>query len=332
MSNPERRMLPFALALVGAAAIGLAAGEASAQAAKEPPGPIEITSGTSPGGTPDVLMRRAAKVLNDEKIVSQPIVVQNRTGGSWMNAANFVLGKSGDQVTVLTIAQPILTTPITTGQPTVYDKLTPIAMFVQGDLTLAVAADSPVSDLKALCEKAKARERSVKVAGAQAGSTDHMVTSLVEKACGAKINYVPFDGGGAATAAFLGGNVDMIVLPPGEVLPHMKAGKAKPIALLSEKRRPEAEFKDLKTAKEQGYDIIWGQSWGLAGPPNMDPALVKFWRDAIAKLVASPAWQKGLSENFQRSEFDPKSDPKAELKKLHDDHLSLLKELGQSKI
>jgi putative tricarboxylic transport membrane protein len=332
MIKRERYVFSAGLGLLCATAIGLAiGGEARAQT-KEPPGPIEITSGTSPGGTPDVLMRRAGKILNEQGIVKQPIVVQNRTGGSWMNAANFVLGKSGDQVTVLTIAQPILTTPITTGQATVYDKLTPIAMFVQGDLALIVRADSPINDMKALCDLAKQRDRSVKVAGAQAGSTDHMVTSLVEKACGAKINYIPFDGGGSAAAAFLGGNVDMIVLPPGEALPLMKGGKAKPIALLSEKRRPEPEFKDLKTAKEQGYNVIWGQSWGLAGPPNMDPALVKYWQDAIAKLVKNPAWQAGLAENFQRSDYDPATDPKAELKKLHEEHLALLKELGLSKI
>src|SRR5215218_4026273 len=107
---------------------------AGAAEMRAPKGPIEITSGTSPGGTPDVLMRRAAKILNDEKIITNPLVVQNRTGGSWMVAANWVLNKKGDENTVLTIAQPILTTPITQGQPTVYDRLTPISMFIQGDL------------------------------------------------------------------------------------------------------------------------------------------------------------------------------------------------------
>jgi putative tricarboxylic transport membrane protein len=320
-------------ALLGSIACATSGVEtASAQAAKEPPGPIEITSGTSAGGTPDLLMRRAAKILADEGIVKQPIVVQNRTGASWMNAANFVLGKAGDQQTILTIAQPILTTPITTGQATVYDKLTPIAMFVQGDLVVAVQPNSPVSDLKGLVELAKKRDRSVKVAGAQAGSTDHMVVGLIEKAGGVKLNYIPFDGGGTATAAFLGGNVDVITLTPSELLPLMKGGKAKPVAILSEKRRPEAEFKDVPTAKEQGLDVIWGQSWGLAGPPNMDPALVKFWQAAIAKLVNSPAWQDSLKENFQRSAYDPASDQKAELKRLHDEHLALLRELGQAKM
>jgi putative tricarboxylic transport membrane protein len=298
---------------------------------KAPSGPIEITSGTSPGGTPDVLMRRAAKILNEEKIITNPIVVQNRTGGSWMVAANWVLNKKGDENTVLTIAQPILTTPITTGQPTVYDKLTPISMFIQGDLLIAVQPNSPAKNFKEFIDLAKQRERGIKVAGAQAGSTDHMVTGLVEKASGAKLNYVPFDGGGAAATAFLGGNVDMIVLPPSEALPLVKTNKAKLLAVLSENRRTEPEFKDIPTAKEQGFNIIWGQSWGLAGPPDMDPALVKFWDDAIQKLVTTDAWKAMVKEMFLRSEVVPASKAKAHFVDLHNEHLAVLRDLGLAK-
>lgn len=324
----SRRLMMLG-AVSATAALMLASPPALAQ--KAPNGPIEITSGTSPGGTPDVLMRRAAKILNEEKIITNPIVVQNRTGGSWMVAANWVLNKKGDENTVLTIAQPILTTPITTGQPTIYDKLTPISMFIQGDLLIAVQPNSPAKNFKEFVDLAKQRERGIKVAGAQAGSTDHMVTGLVEKAGGVKLNYVPFDGGGAAASAFLGGNVDMIVLPPSEALPLIKSNKAKVLAVLSESRRTEPEFKDVPTAKEQGYDIVWGQSWGLAGPPDMDPALVKFWDDAIQKLVATDAWKAMVKEMFLRSEVVPASRAKEHMAKLHKEHLALLSDLGLAK-
>jgi putative tricarboxylic transport membrane protein len=319
------------MAAVSAAAASMLGHDPALAQGKAPTGPIEITSGTSPGGTPDILMRRAAKILNEEKIITNPLVVQNRTGGSWMVAANWVLNKKGDANTVLTVAQPILTTPITTGQPTLYDKLTPIGMFIQGDLLIAVQPNSPAKNFKEFIDLAKQRERGIKVAGAQAGSTDHMVTGLVEKASGAKLNYVPFDGGGAAATAFLGGNVDMIVLPPSEALPLVKSNKAKVLAILSEKRRGEPEFKDVPTAKEQGYDIIWGQSWGLAGPPDMDPGLVKFWDDAIQKLVATDAWKAMVKEMFLRSEVVPASKAKEHFVELHNQHLAVLKDLGLAK-
>ncbi len=324
-----RRLMMLGLGSASAIMM-LGASEGFAQG-KAPTGPIEITSGTSPGGTPDVLMRRAAKILNDEKIITNPLVVQNRTGGSWMVAANWVLNKKGDENTVLTIAQPILTTPITQGQPTVYDRLTPISMFIQGDLMLVVQPNSPANNLKDFIATAKQRERGIKVAGAQAGSTDHMVTGLVEKAGGVKLNYIPFDGGGAVQTAFLGGNVDMIVLTPSEALPLVKTNKAKLLAVLSEKRRTEADFKDVPTAKEQGFDIVWGQSWGLAGPPDMNPELVKFWDDAIQKLVATNAWKDMVKEMYLRSEVVPASQAKAHMAQLHNEHLALLRDLGLAK-
>src|SRR5918998_2673394 len=135
-----RRLMMLGLGSASALML-LGAGEGFAQG-KAPTGPIEITSGTSPGGTPDVLMRRASKILNDEKIVTNPLVVQNRTGGSWQVAFNHVLNRKGDENVVLCIAQPIFTTPITQGQPTVHDKVTPIAMFIQGDLVIAVQPTS----------------------------------------------------------------------------------------------------------------------------------------------------------------------------------------------
>ncbi|MCS0496288.1 tripartite tricarboxylate transporter substrate binding protein [Ancylobacter sp. MQZ15Z-1] len=320
---------PSALAFALGLACASATGAAMAQSA--PTGPIEITTGTSPGGTPDVLMRRAAKILNEQKIITNPLVVQNRTGGSWMVAGNFVMGKKGDRNVVLCIAQPILTTPITQGLPTLYDKLTPIAMFIQGDLVLVVQPDSPVKNLKQLMELAAQRERSLKVAGAQAGSTDHMVAGLVEKAGKVKLNYIPFDGGGSAQAAFLGGNVDLMTLTPSEAMPLVTSGKARILAILSDERRPEPELKDVPTAKEQGYDIVWGQAWGLAGPPELDADTVKFWDDAIAKLVANPEWQASLKENFLRSKLIPAAEVKPYMQKLHEEHLALLRDLGLAK-
>src|SRR5262245_40613482 len=84
-----------ALVAVPIIACGLGA-SAHAQTMTAPEGPIEITVGSGPGATPDVIMRRVAKILNDEKLVPQPIVVQNRTGGGWTVASRYVLGHTGN--------------------------------------------------------------------------------------------------------------------------------------------------------------------------------------------------------------------------------------------
>jgi putative tricarboxylic transport membrane protein len=120
-------------------------------------------------------------------------------------------------------------------------------------------------------------------------------------------------------------------LTPSEALPLVKTNKAKLLAVLSDKRRTEADFKDVPTAKEQGFDIVWGQSWGLAGPPDMNPELVKFWDDAIQKLVATNAWKDMVKEMYLRSEVVPASQVKAHMAQLHNEHLALLRDLGLAK-
>jgi putative tricarboxylic transport membrane protein len=304
---------------------------ASPAFAQAPTGPVEITVGSSAGGTPDVLMRSAAKILNEEKIVENPLVVANRTGGSWTVAANYVLGKAGDKNTLMAIAQPMITTPIVQGLPNTFEKLSPISVFVQGELMLVVAPDSPFNSLADLVKAAKEKERGVRIAGAQTGGTDQMATALLEKAAGIKLNYIPFDGGGAATAAFLGNNVEAIFLSLEEGNGLIESKKAKPLAILSEKRRPEDAFKNIPTAKEQGVDLLWGQFWGIALPPDSDPKLVAWWEEKIGKLVASPSWTSFLAKSYYTSSLKDSAASLKFLKEQHAIYRDLLREFGLSK-
>jgi putative tricarboxylic transport membrane protein len=327
------RMTWCARLLLAAGGVALAIGGATAQTSdmRAPKGPIEITLGTSPGGTPDVIMRRLAKIAGEEKIIENPLVVTNRTGGSWAVASNWVLGKKGDENTVYGVAQPVFTTPITQGQKLVYNQLTPIAMFIQGDLIVGTQPNSPAKTLADVVKISKEKPRSIKLAGAQAGSTDHMVTGLIEKAGEVKLNYIPFDGGGAAQAAFLGGNVDLIVLTPDEMLPLAQSGKLRPLAILSEQRSAAPELKDIPTAKEQGLNVVWGQTWGLAAPPETEPAIVKWWDDKIAKLIKTKGWQDFLKETYRRGDYVDSTRVKQHFEQLHQEHLALLKDLGLAK-
>ncbi len=306
-------------------------GTMTAEAAEGPKGPVEITVGTGAGGTPDVIMRRVAKILGEEKLVEQPIVIQNRTGGSWMVAVNWVLGKKGGYDTLMGIAQPVLTTPIVQGLKNAYDQLVPIAMFVQGDLILVAQPDSPFKSLTDFVNAAKKTPRGLKFSGSQTGSTDHMVVGLLEKAAGVKFNYIPYDSGSAATAAFLGKNVDGLVLALDEAVPLIQSGKVKPLAVLTEKRRANKELKDFPTAKEQGIDLVWGQFWGLAGAPGMDPALVKWWNDRLQKMTATKPWKDAIDASFQRSDFIDYTKAPAYMEGQYKQYLQVLRDLGLAK-
>src|SRR5688500_17357876 len=137
------------LALATACAFGVAIAVPHAHGQmKAPKGPVEITVGSGPGGTPDVIMRNIVKIMTEEKIVTIPVVVQNRAGGSHSNAYNYVLGKKGDENLLLTLASPVFTTPIMQCTPSVISQVVPIAGFIQSELVFMVQPNSPYKTLK----------------------------------------------------------------------------------------------------------------------------------------------------------------------------------------
>lgn len=326
----SHKSLPGMVAAAGL--LGLTAFAAQAQDARAPQGSIEITVASSAGSTPDVLMRRAAQILNQEKIVEQPVVVVNRPGGAWTVGMNYVLERAGDENLLMVMAEPVISSPIAQGTATAYDKLTPLGIFVQTQLIVVGKPDGEANNLKELVELARAKPQHVKVAGANAASTDAQVAGLIEKAAGIDLTYIPHDGGGAAQATFLGGNTDMITLTIDEALPLIQSGKGKALAILNAERRPEPELKDIPTAKEQGIDVVWGQVFGMLGAPGLDPAVVKWWDEKIAALVATPAWQESLKKNFLGGEYSDSAASKELLEKMHQSRLEVLRAIGAAKL
>ncbi len=318
------------MALMGGAFLALTFG-AVAQDAKAPTGPIEITVGAGAGGSPDVIVRTISKIMNENKIVENPIVVQNRTGGGHSNAYNYVLGKPGDQNTLLTLASPVFTTPIVQGTPSVIDQTVPIATLVQSELVLLTPANSPYKTLQDFIAAAKENPGRIRIAGGASGGNDHLVTALLEQKAGIKLTYVPHESGGAARATFLGGNVEGHFGTLSEGLAVIQSGDARGLAILSEKRRPEDVIKDVPTAKEQGVDVVYLQFWGIGGPPKMDPALAAWWADKFKQATETPEWKEYLTKTMQITEFHGLDDAGTYFKREQDTFRELLTSVGLAK-
>ena len=297
----SRRQLGIGLGALAAATT--LAKPVFAQQMRAPAGPVEITVGAAVGGSPDVIMRLIAQVMKDEGIVENPIVVQNRTGAGHANAYNYVLGRPGNENILLTLASPVFTTPIVQGTPSVIDRITPIAGFIQTELVLLTPANSPFNTLQDMVAAAKSRPGRVRVAGGASGGNDHIATSLIEEAAGITLTYVPHESGGAARATFLGGNVELHFATLSEGLEQLEAGKAKALAILSAKRRNEGRFAAVPTAKEQGIDVVYSQFWGVGGPPNLDPAVAAWWADKFRKATETEKWKASLRSNLQSGDF-----------------------------
>lgn len=324
------RALTLAVSVLAVGSIG--ASSAIAQEMKAPEGDIDYTIGAGAGSGPDLLARRIAKIMSDEGIVPNTMVVNNRTGGSWTVASTYVIDHKGDENLVFGVSPTVFATPIVRGVPNFYEQITPLAMLVAADLLVVVAKDSPYNTLADVVAAAKADPAAISMAGANVGSTDHIVTSLIQKAGGVTINFIPFDGGGGQiTSALLGGAVTMTIYPPDEALPLIEGGQVKPIAILSEERHPNDKFKDIPTAKEQGIDITWDSPQSVALPPETDPALVAWWDDKFSQMAKSDAWKKMVEENYFRDIYTRQADTKASMDALYQRYLTVLTDLGLAK-
>lgn len=292
-----------------ARAIGLAAALALGGAVpalaqgKQPSGPIDISVGASPGGSPDVIMRFVAKIMVEEGITDVPLVVQNRPGGSGSVSYNYVMGRPGDENLLLTLNQSSFTTPMMQGTEPIIDKIVPVANFIQSDLVFLVQPNAPYSTLAEFMEAAKAAPRQIRIAGALAGGTDNLATALLMQKGGVELTYVPFDGGSVAISTFLGGNVEGVFSTLEEGVPLIGEGRAKPLAILAAQRMEQEPYTNVPTAVEQGYDIVFGQSWGVALPPGTDPEVAVWWDDKLRKVVATQTWQDSIKAKMQQSEF-----------------------------
>jgi putative tricarboxylic transport membrane protein len=254
----------------GAAALCgvLFAGLAQAQDMRAPEGPIEFTVGSGAGGSPDVIMRTFAQIMNEQGIVENAIVVQNRSGGGHSNAYNHVLGLPGDENTLLTLASPVFTTPIVQGTPSVIDQITPIAALVQSELLLFTTPDSDLNSLADVVAAATAAPGRVRVAGGASGGNDHVLTGLIETATGITLTYVPHESGSAGRATFLGGNVELHFATVSEGLEMIGGGTGKPLAIFSAERRGEEALAGIPTAPNRASTSSTPSSGAWAAQPT----------------------------------------------------------------
>src|SRR3989339_1363941 len=237
----------FVLLLVG---LFVVVGAGSAMAAGNfPEKPVTIIVHAGAGGGSDIFARTLSAAVEKEKLFPQPLVVENKPGGSGAIAFAYVAGKKKDPYYMVTAVTSFLTTPLMGKAPVGLKDFTPIANFAFDEYMLMVGANSKYKSVKDIIADAKANPKKITVGGTQLGSSDSICAYLVEKAAGIQFNYVVFNSGGEVNAAVLGGHVDVMVANPGEALELYKAGKVRILGVYSEKRLAGAP--DVPTMKEE---------------------------------------------------------------------------------
>lgn len=261
-----------------------------------PEKPVTLVVHASAGGGSDIFARTLAAAFEKEKLLPQPVVVENKPGGSGAIAFAYVAGKKGDPYFLLTAVTSFLTTPLSGKSPVGLKDFTAIANFCFDEYMIITRTESKFKSMKDLVTEAKANPKKVTVGGTQLGSSDSICSYLIEKEAGVKLNYIVFNSGGEVNAAILGGHVDIGVANPGEALELMRAGKVKVLGVFSEKRLKDAP--DVPTLIEQGLNAVYVQNRGLVAPAGIPADARKVMEKALYNYTQTDSFKKYVKDNM----------------------------------
>lgn len=274
-------MLKIMAALAASAAICLGA---QAQTTY-PSRPVTLVVPFAPGGTVNLMGRILATRMAE--VLGKPVIVDNKAGGGGSIGASFVAKAPSDGYTLLLATlgqqsiQPLLSKKLN------YDPnkdFAPVALFSSVPNVLAVSADTPANDVAGLVRYARANPGKLNMASAGIGSANHMTGELFMLRSGVQFTHVPYKGAGPATADLVAGQVQVMFANMPNVLPYVKAGQLRVLAVASEKRSP--LMPEVPTLAEAGVKDAVVESWyAVMAPAGTPPEVTRKLQDTVLSIA-----------------------------------------------
>ena len=301
--------------------------------------PVTIYAPASAGGGLDMASRTMGKILNSSKLVEQPISVENKPGGGQVTGTvEFATKYSKDDYSLLLVSTPLILNHIKKdgNSPIGFEELYPLTELQADYGVIAVTADSPYNSLKELYDAIKADPNKVQICGGGApGTWDHLNSVLIALKYGVDIKtmkYNPYDGGGEALTALLGGHATAMTSDVSSIKQYLKAGKVKVLGVSSAERISEDDvMKDVPTYKEQGIDVVTANWRGVFAGKDMSPEAKKFWEEALGKMCATPEWKADLATQGLQDTYKNSADFMKALKEQEAMYLKIYTDLGMAK-
>lgn len=285
------RGLAFAIALAASGA-GLLPQQA-AFAQTWPSRPIRIVVPLPPGGAVDTVARVAAAGLSERLAV--PVVIENRGGATGTLGVTEAVRAPADGHTLLFASADTLVILPQVRKNVPFDverQLTPVAKVADVYLLFAATPGFAARSMKELIEQAKAKPGAIGVATAGNGTLHHLTLEYVNQLAGVKLAHVPFNGGAPASAAVIGGHVEVLISGL-NVFKAVQSGQIRGIAVAKQTRS--ALLPDLPTLGESGYGGIVSSSWfGVLGPAGLPPAVTSRLSEALVAIASSAKFGEQL--------------------------------------
>ena len=265
----------------------------------EPTKPVELVVPAGTGGGADQMARFIQGVVAKNKLMNQPIVVVNKSGGAGAEGFLDVKGDKGNPHKIIITLSNLFTTPLATGVPFNWRDMTPVSMMALDQFVLWVNAESPHQTSKAFFDALKAGpDRAMKMGGTGSKQEDQIITVLLEKAAGKKMIYIPYRGGGEVAVQLVGNHVQATVNNPIEAESHWRAGKLRALCVMDSKKLPYSNkvtatqsWADLPTCASAGIPVEYTMLRGIFMAPSVTPEQTRFYVDLLARVRALPEWK-----------------------------------------
>jgi tripartite-type tricarboxylate transporter receptor subunit TctC len=297
------------LCAFGAVALSMSGGIIDhARAQTYPSKPIRFVVPFTPGGSNDVLARVIGEKIAQEW--KQPVVVENKPGAGGNIGAEMVAKAPPDGYTFLIAANNILAI-----NPSLYDKVpfdplkdfAPVTLLGNVPIVLVVNPSLPAKSVKELIALGKAGDGLTYASGGS-GTPQHLSAELFRSMTGTKMTHVPYKGNAPAVTDLMGGQVQMLFSPINSVLPHIKSGKLRALAVASDTRL--ASLPNVPTVAESGVPGYRSDIWiALVAPARTPPDIVNGMQQQVARALAHP----DVKEKLLAQGIEPASSTPAEL-------------------
>ncbi|MEI6610229.1 MAG: tripartite tricarboxylate transporter substrate binding protein [Deltaproteobacteria bacterium] len=272
-----------------------------------PERPVTILVGFAPGGSMDLSARALARAA--EKILGQPIIIENKPGGTGTVALAALLSQNPDGYILCATPSSVLirVSQIQEVSFKAFKSFKPLIGFATPPLGIVVKKDSSWKTIKDLVNDAKKNPDKIKFATTGVGSTTQAAVDEMIATEKLQMIHIPYKGSMEALTSLLGGHVDFASLTS-ELVPSVKSGQTRLLAVMSEKRSP--KFPAVPTLKEAGYDFVNDAVFAVVAPANLPPEVAKKLEAAFAQATKSKEYLETLDKidmvpvNYNSKEFD----------------------------
>ncbi len=288
----RRRRMAITLAAALAAAAGL---PAAAQADTWPAKPVTLVVPFPAGGTTDVLARALGEPLS--RVLGQPVVVDNRPGAGATIGADYVAKAKPDGYTLLVGAvHHTIATSVYRKLPYDFQKdLAPITTIAMVPNVLVVNANTPARTVPELVALLKAQPGKANYGSNGNGTAQHLIGTQFQNATGAALTHIAYKGSGPLATDLLGGQILLSFDTIAPVLPHIKGGKLRALAVTTNTRS--AALPDVPTLEEAGLkDFNIGTWFGVLAPAATPKDVVARLNAEMVKIIQSPDFRKRMAD------------------------------------